>query len=299
MLCFFGASVTQQKNGYAKIFLEKNNLDGRIHGYGGMHLCDAGICCIDNVIRDKPTVCFIDFFSTSYTTCNNKTYIYIDTIIHKFSEIQCKLIFLFLHRQDNADSNRQHFYNFCKNYLKKYRIPFIELYSEIEYNDKLLRDVVHTTDYGSELYADYIYDKYVFLQGNNLLLIPKDTKYTKYCDIKKIAIDTEIQKFITLHGNCCIVGLEIIRDSYCGILNIKTQKRSFVVNTWDEWCYFERNSIIQLNENIKKITINVSQNKFDVSSCENKNIDFNNINKKMNLRSIFYVSGDLKLFLCE
>jgi hypothetical protein len=183
--------------------------------------------------------------------------------------------------------------------LKKYQIPYIELDNEIEYDDKLLRDIVHTTDYGSEVYANHIYDKYVFLQRNNLLVIPQNTKYTEYCDIKQIVIDKEIKKFITLHGDCRILGLEIIKDSYCGILNIKTQKRSYSINTWDEWCYFERNSIIRLNENIKNITINVSQNTFDVSLCENKNIDFNNINKKMNLRSIFYIGNNIKLFLCE
>jgi hypothetical protein len=301
MICFFGASVTQQKNSYAKIFLEKNNLHGRIHGYGGMHLCDAGICYINNVIQDNPTTCFVDFFSTSNTTCDEQTYIYLDTIIHKFSAIQCKLIFLFLHRQDN--NNRTKFYDYCKKYLNDNKIIYIDLCNDITYDDNILRDIVHTTDYGSELYADCIHNKYIMLQKQNFLLTSSITKYTEYCDIKIFTIDKEIKKCVNLHGNCRILGFEIIKDSYCGILDIQIKINNFdkllSINTWDEWCHFERNSIVHLNECIHEIIITISSNNFDTTSCKNKEIEFANIDKKLNLKSIFYIGDNLEFISFE
>ena len=53
MIAVFGASVTQQKNGYATKLSDKFNCPVRIFGYGGMHLNNAVICFIDKVIYEK------------------------------------------------------------------------------------------------------------------------------------------------------------------------------------------------------------------------------------------------------
>ena len=85
---FFGASVTQQKNGYAIQFIKQNKcLNYNIFGYGSRHLNDAGICYIDDVIRSNPSHCFIDWFNTGYISYNEDKFdeikIYINTIVHK------------------------------------------------------------------------------------------------------------------------------------------------------------------------------------------------------------------------
>ena len=82
---FFGASVTKQKTGYAYILkrlFEKDNYNTHIFGFGGMHLNNAGICMIDQIISKNPKYCFIDlfvgfFFSKGYCTvqiddCTNR-----------------------------------------------------------------------------------------------------------------------------------------------------------------------------------------------------------------------------------
>lgn len=65
LVSFFGASVTQQTNGYVDVFanLCNDKFDVKKYGYGSMHIYDAGICFINNVINDKPNYCFIDWFS--------------------------------------------------------------------------------------------------------------------------------------------------------------------------------------------------------------------------------------------
>ena len=66
-IAFFGASVTQQQNGDWQYFANLNpQFDVRPFGNGSMHLNDAGICYIEDVIKFNPQWCFIDWFSTGY-----------------------------------------------------------------------------------------------------------------------------------------------------------------------------------------------------------------------------------------
>ena len=46
MIAVFGASITQQKTGYAARLNDKLNHPVSVYGYGGMHLINAGICFI-------------------------------------------------------------------------------------------------------------------------------------------------------------------------------------------------------------------------------------------------------------
>ena len=70
-IIFYGASVTQQsgQSGFVPTFknmIDLNQLEYNIiqKGYGSMHLYDAGIIKIDNIINENPSYCFIDWFST-------------------------------------------------------------------------------------------------------------------------------------------------------------------------------------------------------------------------------------------
>lgn len=300
MICFFGASVTQQKNSYAEFFLnkiktvensEQINYTKQIFGYGGMHLNNAALCHIDTVINANPTVCFIDFFSTAYITCCHKTYEYIDTIVYKFSLINCKLIFLFLPRQEHAE--RIPFYTFCKKYLNKHKLTYFDLCQDIKYCPTLLRDTVHTTPLGSQVYSDYIYDKY--MSCINSIIIPANIKKTKYCQIHKININSEFTKHINLSGKCTLFGIEAIIGPYSGILNISCSNNpaNISINTWDQWCHYPRDTIILLQEShvLDICSITISQQIFDTTLCKNAEIDFSLIEKKIVIKSIFYIDG--------
>ena len=151
-ISFFGASVTEQsKPGYTGIFKEliKNSnincfkdINIHIHGYGSMHLFNAGIVFINEVIQNKPDFCFIDWFSTRVILENPM--IYLDTIIYKLilNNSNCKICFLLFDRL-NICQDRLKMYDKIKNYAKQHNIYYIELYN-IKDTSEILRDYVHT-----------------------------------------------------------------------------------------------------------------------------------------------------------
>ena len=125
MIAVFGASVTQQKYGFATKLNKHFNVPIKVFGYGGMHLSNAAICFIDEVISERPTHCFFDWFSTGYNESNDKTVQYIDTILNKCSKNNCKPVFLFLPFKNNP--NKNYFHHFCKSVLDNKKVFLLML----------------------------------------------------------------------------------------------------------------------------------------------------------------------------
>ena len=94
-IAFYGASVTQQRNGFVDHFAKLFKAKVLKFGFGGMHLSDAGICFIDKVVVARPEICFVDWFSTWYMDQDGKFDLYIDAIVEKLQKIDCRVIFLF------------------------------------------------------------------------------------------------------------------------------------------------------------------------------------------------------------
>lgn len=184
-ICFFGASVTQQSKGYAALLKEELSENVKVFGFGGMHLKDAGVCYIDKVLEWHPSICFVDWFSTGYKECSKKTEELIDTIIYKFTKASCKLIFLFF---PYKEQEREEFYQFCKEFLQKRKIAFIDVDEQVrEDRETILRDLIHTNDYGSRVYADIIKESYKKMQDQ--LVLPTEIYDTKYTKIKSIDVE--------------------------------------------------------------------------------------------------------------
>lgn len=145
----FGASVTQQDNGYVDHLAKKLGIKIKKFGYGGMHLPDAGVCFIDKVLSYKPDLCFIDWFSTNYMECTEKTLQCIDTILYKFSLIHCAVVFLIFpeRRTDGRQVEKDAFYDFCRTALKECNVAFIDISDELKSTDlsEVLRDSIHTS----------------------------------------------------------------------------------------------------------------------------------------------------------
>ena len=76
-IAFYGASVTQQRNGYVECFSKLSKDKVLKFGFGGMQLSDAGICLIDKFIEIRPDICFVDWFSTWYMNQDGKFNLYI------------------------------------------------------------------------------------------------------------------------------------------------------------------------------------------------------------------------------
>lgn len=148
----FGASVTQQENGYADFLAKKLGKKIKKFGYGGMHLPDAGMCFLDKVVSYKPDLVFIDWFSTDFMEQSEKTCRCIDTILYKFSLIKCAVVFLIFpeRRNDGKQKDKDLFYDFCRNEIKKRSAYYIDLDKELKNQDlsDILRDSIHTTIHG-------------------------------------------------------------------------------------------------------------------------------------------------------
>lgn len=292
MISFFGASVTQQKTGYTNEFkkLIEDKMNVTVFGYGSTHLNDAGVCYIDNVIKENPKYCFIDWFSTGFVCCDSYIYTYLDTLVYKFSQINCYLIFLLLDRNP-MEEKRIKMYDIIKEYCKIHNIKYIELFNNKNVTE-LLRDSVHTTEVGSKLYADKIFEFYNNNIDNKNNIMINISNQNKYCLINQIQFNKIVKDKITFKGNGEIIGISQTIGLNSGIIKINNNNNITSINLWDQWCHFNRENI-KINikfENFLEIII--TQEKFDTSSCKNNNINWDSYEKYMDIKEIFYV-GDL------
>jgi len=286
----FGASVTKQKTGYATLLesILGRGYEVSIHGYGGMYLNDAAVIYINEVLEYNPDLCIVDWFSTQY---ENKIplgdiEVCLETIIRRFSVNKCKLLFLFLPRIDTAV--RVEFYKECLGVLKKHKMKYLDLRNEYDIElGGIIRDYVHTTERGSELYAQRIVD----IIKNEVITIPKILPpESKYSNIESIKFVAEIYDKLELSGECNIIGMNLTIGPYSGMVELGGIKQ----NTWDNWCYYERENIKITNISIKgSVELKILDDGFNRSGCK-KPLNWGLYKRKIVLHEIFYV-GSLKI----
>lgn len=286
-IVFFGASVTEQREGYAHYFKLKDGGNNKCFkkGYGSRHLNDAGICYIDNVLEHNPNVCFIDWFSTGYVS--NSISMYLDTITKKLMDKNSIIVFLLFDRLD-INEKRLEMYDVVKKYASEYGHHYIELYNIPNIRD-LLRDVVHTNENGSKYYAEKIYEYYEKHLKNavpNYLKFPDENKY---CHVKKKQINSKIYKYLMINGkNIEIIGIAQIIGPHTGVLEFNIDGNIYNYNLYDQWCYYNRKNI-KINCYAEcNIVFNVTQQPIDLSLFEGKNID-PNTTKYLDIQTIFYL----------
>ncbi|GAA4501539.1 hypothetical protein [Pseudaeromonas paramecii] len=290
MIAFFGASVTEQKNGYVDHFsLAVDNIEVKKYGYGGMHLCDAGICFIDEVVKAKPTHCYVDWFSTSYNDIGDNTISYIDTIINKLTSIQCKVIFLFFPSRSPEKSD---FYQYCKAALIERNIHYIPLDEKITNSniETILRDNIHTTAHGSRIYSEIILGDYY----RSIIPAVNAVNETKYLSIKKLNVEKCFDEKVVLTGNCSIIGFLLTIGNHSGIVRVKSEMHTEEINTWDRWCHFPRLNFKFPMKMNGSATLEILDVDFDTSSC--KEIPcFRKFRKSLIIHNIFYIGGKLEV----
>jgi hypothetical protein len=293
-VAFFGASVTQQQNGYWQYFMQRNpNLNVKSFGYGSMHLNDAGICYIDTVLEFKPEYCFIDWFSTGYIKYNEDKWdeiqLYIDTIIHKFYSEGVKIVFLIF---PDLTVDKKNIYEKIKNYLKNINVPFLDISESFNNINEILRDGIHTTPYGSEQYSILI-DQY-FKENINIITIPElYPNKTKYCDVKFKDLNITVNNQLILNGPCEIIGISQLIGPYTGLIRIDGE----LYNNWDRWCYYER-KMVNLKFDVKnKTIIEILEDDFDRSSCEH-HCNWQ-VKKQLRLMTAFYIGDNLSVEYCN
>jgi hypothetical protein len=294
-IVFFGASITAQKEGYVKYFKDLDNSENIIQqsGYGSMHLYDAGMIYINTILDFKPDICFIDWFSTGFITYDPN--IYLNTIINKFSNNNCKLIFLFFPRNP-FEKSRKDMYNIVQKYLNLNNINYLDISNEFADLNNILRDTIHTNDNGSKQYANKIYNYFNKIK-NNLeipLIIPNQTKF---CDIKEYKINNKIYKNLIITGNIEIIGISQQIGPHSGLINIITDdtntNTNIKLNLWDQWCHYERTNIKISIKFTKYCKISICSDDFDRSSCT-RDIKWNEYQKYLDFNSIYYIGEEIK-----
>ena len=290
-IAFYGASVTQQGNGFVDYFSRIANIKVLKFGFGGMFLRDAGVCFVDKVIKSKPDICFVDWFSTDYINQDGKFNLYIDTITEKLQRIGCRVIFLFFpNNRNSAECNE--FYTISKSYLQNKGVEFISL-DKILSNyptTEILRDVIHTSQKGSQLYAENIL-RYI---ENTPALPQAVVKPNVYSSFSVLPVKAFFNKKIVVEGNCYIQGFFMKIGPWSGMVQIDSSGDSFKENTWDQWCYYARDHFCFNLPVDGKVTFTVLNETFDTSSCE-KNFDFSKYKKKLVIHEIYYYGGPLKV----
>jgi hypothetical protein len=290
-ISFFGASVTEQANGYVKSF---SNLIGdefivSKYGYGSMHIKDAGVIFIDEVLKSKPHYCFIEWFCTLFVPPTEILEEYLNAIVYKLFNNNCLPIFVLISGDKTIlYPDRIRMYKDASNYAKQNNIPFISIYDHPEIQQyetsTLFRDSVHTNDVGSKIYANIIYDQFIneiygkFDLPNNVELeFPLSSPrilppQTRFHDIKKIEFphNIKITKTIEINGKGRIVGLHQNIGPHSGLIEISGESYKQQYNLWDAWCYYCRDNIKIEAEIDGHLKINILQDQFDTSSAKEK-----------------------------
>jgi len=254
---FFGASVTKQKDSYANLLMREIKKEYQKFGYGSMHLTDAGICFIDEVVRYKPDVCFLDWFSTAMIDYRYGTSLetYLDCLIYKLLKAGIRpigLLFPALEESRERTEMRLEFYNQVTRYFHSYNLEIINLYESLSRNNavnikKILRDFVHTTEYGSRWYALEI----LRALSSRILELPDEPIHSnynlvyphsnKYVDVKRTDLNVRIIDFIEIEIENELIGIYQTIGSHSDTVEIYKEKELLgTQKVWDKWCYYER-----------------------------------------------------------
>ena len=294
-IAFFGASVTQQKTGYVFELCKLNTNNYQIHkfGYGGMHISDASVVFINNVIKVNPDICFIDWFSTGWIESNDDLVKkYIDNMLLKLTEIKCKVVFLFLPRTP-FELNRLSMFETAHKILDSYDIKYIDIYKNypkiLEDNFNLvendtLRDNIHTTEKGSIEYAKIIND-WLSKNINNLTFPNKEINKSILYNIKKYQLSHEIrvQNKLTIEGNCDLLFFYIRKGPNAGKIKLNDK----VKNIWDQWCYYERNDMFEVDKFKEKLEVTILNDDFNRDTCK-VNLNWNKYKKELVILDIYF-----------
>ena len=182
------------------------------------------------------------------------------------------------------------FYEFIKNHLKKLQVHYIDLNEDYKYSSTLLRDIVHTTDTGSELYAQNIFEK--FNQIKFELKIPEMNIETKYDNIKSLQVDEIFYKTITFTGEGEIICFELEVGPNSSALQF--HKSNNIIKIWDQWCYYKRKTMKFIEAYITgEMSCNILDN-IDTTSCT-KGINYDDHEKYLDIKTIYYIGEDLKI----
>ena len=177
---FYGASVTQQHQGYFTFF--KSLVEKQFHdkeqksphliqkGFGAIHLKEAIFLLrfmLDKEIGFAPsqdqnqnqTLCFLEWLTTGTYFTLEQVHEFIEAILHILTEYQVCPIFLLLY--NNNDIEKRHQIKFCwETVAKKHDIMILDLYNlgQKNFTKTYFKDYTHLTEAGGKFFGQALYD---------------------------------------------------------------------------------------------------------------------------------------------
>ena len=276
-IVFYGASVTAQSvshdgnevTGYVPnaikfleaLFLESfETCNFYQMGYGGNHFNDAGLIYANDVLDKSPDIVIMDWHTTGLYEFDVESYAH---VMRKFLESGAVIITLFLPFKRHLHSqNAIHFkqargysrcYDDCK-ILNFYKIP-----SLIAGIGDYLRDEVHTTPTGgfrfgrvvadalSKFIEDKVWEDTELLEeyilpprnSNNIFVSNLECDFQLHAGDRLTLKLSEKSNWLQFYG-------KVIKGPQSPILNYKYGLQSGSINSWDQWCYYEREALTPL-----------------------------------------------------
>lgn len=280
-ICYIGNSVSAQKLSYthalnkliSQSFKCEKFISCALGGIGSLGISFF----IDRFIgENKIEICFLETFAADLGGSTPVKYLEqtLKGILKNPKLKDVKIIPIYLYRGDIDKKQYQIIYQIYNDIFLNANTSPIDIYSHVEneinagniYERDLLYDRVHTTPYGSEVYANFIYRHLIEGQssnqvnfarfGKNASLIPVPLKpveayisngvflakrFRLLLPYIQIALNDSIE-FATENFSC--IGLIVIADHDSGVINIASEDWNQSVQVYDRWCKNERLQVL-------------------------------------------------------
>ena len=350
----FGASVTAQKTGYP-IYLDKKfsdffNIQHKMfqNGFGG-HAIECSVVLLNKyVVLNKPDLCFIEWTTRPVKFDDDSlVFKYLEAIIYQLRKINCEICFIYLGLDDQSEEAKIHnsetasaFIDLFEKVAIHNEIPSINIYkflqdyksflqqkNQLEIYNRLFRDFVHTSEIGSNLYGELLFEFFLNVLRNkntkNLkrtqtFLIP-DNEYcqVKYlpispdmflnpsnvkvgdinssefgmCKFYEIDVDNEIRVKI---AGCKMLNIWAVTGISAGIIEIRSSTGTFKHQIWDAYSHYDRVTSGTIYSDVKftpneEISIKLTNIAVDYSQCTRKIENPENIIKKLRIIGLSYL----------
>ena len=310
---FFGASVTEQIEGYYKFI--KENLQFKNHSFeryafGGCHLDDAGFFNLDKLKNLNPDVVVFEWNTTARVTYDIEKVKYIFSQLVRMIALPIILIIPHIGNiRENRESERQ-----MIEISRNYDIPLIDIRDEISSKyeiNELLRDGVHTNILGAEVIGSIVakeisnlFNKADFTKSVNL--IDSESFDIVNLDFKKniTVVKKEISFSIILNtdkwGLCLYHEIGLFSPIVEIFVNNHFQKK---MSFWDPYCHYSRMHYTSLISNIDSIPnisekfelkLSISKESPDYSKCRRDGVSFD-VDREVRARVLYGYGVNLEV----
>ena len=291
-IAYLGGSVTVQKNGYRprlhQLICEATHQEHHAinAGIGGVGSLAHAFLLNDFVLKHQPDFCFMEcaIVDGEGMTPMDQIRPSVESICWQLSMHQIPSFFLHLFKTKDTLFYQRVLREYYEPITKQYQIPSINLQDHCEeaikqnlyQSNAILMDQIHTTDFGSQVFADEIFQQWIekltssneqkfvinttpnegrlFPQviGANSLILNIDGPYEIKC-LKLTIPYLELPMHSIWHGSIDfgeVLGILVSADSDSGVIEIKTAQSTHLVQIHDQWCKSARIQAVLLPQAI-------------------------------------------------